>query len=109
MRCNGAEEGGLKKAEGGQRKVEGGRWKAEGGKSSNRKTGQNNSPSTLHPSPSTKKSTQKSFQKSEWMQFLNPDGMRAKGEKRQSNRDLRGEEPDFSEEGWAIRKPRKKK
>ena len=109
VRCNGAEEGGLKKAEGGQRKVEGGRWKAEGGKSSNRKTGQNNSPSTLHPSPSTKKSTQKSFQKSEWMQFLNPDGMRAKGEKRQSNRDLRGEEPDFSEEGWAIRKPRKKK
>jgi len=24
-------------------------------------------------------------------------------------RDLRGEEPDFSEEGWALRKPRKKK
>ena len=24
-------------------------------------------------------------------------------------RDLRGEEPDFSEEGWAMRKPRKKK
>ena len=24
-------------------------------------------------------------------------------------RDLRGPEPDFSEEGWAMRKPRKKK
>ena len=24
-------------------------------------------------------------------------------------RDLRGEVPDFSEEGWAMRKPRKKK
>jgi ATP-dependent RNA helicase DeaD len=24
-------------------------------------------------------------------------------------RDLRGPEPDFSEEGWALRKPRKKK
>jgi ATP-dependent RNA helicase DeaD len=23
--------------------------------------------------------------------------------------DLKGKEPDFSEEGWAIRKPRKKK
>jgi ATP-dependent RNA helicase DeaD len=24
-------------------------------------------------------------------------------------RDLKGPEPDFSEEGWAMRKPRKKK
>jgi ATP-dependent RNA helicase DeaD len=32
------------------------------------------------------------------MQFLNPDGMK-----------LKGDIPDFSEEGWAIRKPRKKK
>jgi ATP-dependent RNA helicase DeaD len=28
---------------------------------------------------------------------------------KQASRDLRGPEPDFSEEGWAIRKPRKKK
>ena len=33
-----------------------------------------------------------------WHQFLNPEGMK-----------LKGEIPDFSEEGWAIRKPRKKK
>ena len=25
------------------------------------------------------------------------------------NNDFKGEEPDFSEEGWAMRKPRKKK
>ena len=40
----------------------------------------------------------KPHQKEEWMKFLNPDGMK-----------LKGEIPDFSEEGWAIRKPRKKK
>jgi len=28
---------------------------------------------------------------------------------KQASRDLKGPEPDFSEEGWAIRKPRKKK
>ena len=38
------------------------------------------------------------YQKDEWMQFLNPKGMK-----------LKGDIPDFSEEGWAIRKPRKKK
>ena len=38
------------------------------------------------------------YKKEDWMQFLNPDGIK-----------LKGEIPDFSEEGWAIRKPRKKK
>ena len=36
-------------------------------------------------------SPQKTYKKDDWMKFL------------------KGEEPDFSEEGWAIRKPRKKK
>jgi len=36
--------------------------------------------------------------KEDWRQFLNPKGMK-----------LKGEVPDFSEEGWAIRKPRKHK
>jgi len=40
----------------------------------------------------------KTYKKEDWMQFLNPDGIK-----------LKGEIPDFSEEGWAIRKPRKKK
>ena len=40
----------------------------------------------------------RTYKKEEWMQFLNPKGMK-----------LKGEVPDFSEEGWAIRKPRKKK
>ena len=48
------------------------------------------------------------YQKEEWMQFLNPNGMKTKGEKKKA-KELKGEIPDFSEEGWAIRKPRKKK
>ena len=40
---------------------------------------------------------QRTYSKDEWKQFLNPKGMK-----------LKGEVPDFEEEGWAIRKPRKK-
>ena len=39
----------------------------------------------------------KTHKKEDWLQFLNPSGMK-----------LKGEVPDFSEEGWAVRKPRKK-
>ena len=49
-------------------------------------------------SRSSQTSERKTYKKEEWMQFLNPSGMK-----------LKGEIPDFSEEGWAIRKPRKKK
>ena len=42
--------------------------------------------------------TKKHYSKDEWMQFLNPKSMK-----------LKGDVPDFSEEGWAVRKPRKKK
>lgn len=66
---------------------------AEGGKapSTPKKTR-----SPRRPAPSAP--SKKTYQKEEWMQFLNPNGMK-----------LKGEIPDFSEEGWAIRKPRKKK
>ena len=43
------------------------------------------------------KETKKHYSKDEWMQFLNPKSMK-----------LKGDVPDFSEEGWAVRKPRKK-
>ena len=42
------------------------------------------------------------FKKEDWMKFLNPDKP-AKG------KELKGEQPDFSEEGWARRKPKKDK
>ncbi len=44
------------------------------------------------------KTTQRTYKKEDWMQFLNP-----------KDKHLKGDIPDFSEEGWAIRKPRKKK
>ena len=50
----------------------------------------------IHPTKQTKQNT--SYKKDEWMKFINPNSMK-----------LKGEIPDFSEEGWAIRKPRKKK
>ena len=43
------------------------------------------------------KGAQRSFKKEDWMRFLNPDNMK-----------LKGEEPDFTEEGWARRRPKKK-
>ena len=42
------------------------------------------------------------FKKEDWMKFLHPDTPTKKNE-------LKGEIPDFSEEGWARRKPKKKK
>ena len=51
--------------------------------------------------PKTSKKSEKpakTYQKEDWMQFLNPKGVK-----------LKGEIPDFEEEGWAVRKPRKKK
>ena len=44
-----------------------------------------------------KKDSARKYTKDEWMKFLNPAGMK-----------LKGEVPDFSEEGWARRKPKKK-
>lgn len=46
----------------------------------------------------------KKFAKEDWMKFLQPDGKAKKGK----NNDFKDEEPDFSEEGWARRYPKKK-
>ena len=43
----------------------------------------------------------KKYKKEDWMKFLHPDKPSKKNE-------LKGEIPDFSEEGWARRKPKKK-
>ena len=43
------------------------------------------------------------FKKEDWMKFLHPDKPTKKSLK------LKGEIPDFSEDGWARRKPKKKK
>lgn len=42
----------------------------------------------------------KYYKKEDWMKFLNPD--------KPKKNEMKGEVPDFSEEGWARRKPKKK-
>ena len=69
---------------------------AEGGHSASSRNSRPTPPiKPTKPIKSTK--PQKTYKKEDWMQYLNPKGMK-----------LKGEAPDFSEEGWAIRKPRKK-
>ena len=97
VRCNDAAEGGKTKDS-----VKGGRSAktSRGSKAANR------------PAEERKPARQKesrNYRKDEWMQFLNPGGMKPKGTKGKADRAFKGPEPDFSEEGWAIRKPRKKK
>ena len=79
---------------------------AEGGKSKGSRPAGNSrlARATKGPKPSRdankKPHDKKTYQKDEWMQFLNPKSMKSK--------ELKGEIPDFEEEGWAVRKPRKK-
>ena len=83
---------------------------AEGGKSKGSRPAGNSRPAKASKSPkpsrdaNKKPHDKKTYQKDEWMQFLNPKSMKDPDKIK-----LQGEEPDFSEEGWAIRKPRKKK
>ena len=72
VRCNDADEGGLK-----------GRAKPAPRAREERRVRREEAPRTN--------------KKYDWLQLLNPDG-----------RKLKGEKPDFSEEGWARRRPKKK-
>ena len=71
---------------------------AEGGKGKEPKKPRNARDSREPKESRKSRDSKRSFGKDEWMQFLNPKTMK-----------LKGEIPDFTEEGWAIRKPRKKK
>ena len=97
VRCNDAAEGGKTKDS-----VKGGRSAktSRGSKAANRPAEERKP---------TRQKESKNYRKDEWMQFLNPGGMKPKGTKGKADRAFKGPEPDFSEEGWAIRKPRKKK
>ena len=81
VRCNDADEGG----------------KADKPSSPRASRESRNSRESREPRKKTPKE-QKTYKKEDWMQFLAP-----------NSKKLKGEVPDFSEEGWAIRKPRKKK
>ncbi len=84
VRCNDADEGG--KAPSGQRKS----FEPHGKKRDFRP---NRSRDDRQPQ---KQQKQTKFKKEDWMKFLNTDK-------------LKGDVPDFSEEGWARRRPKKKK
>ena len=58
--------------------------------------------------PDRPKEKPKYQKKEDWRSLMQSSDGRSKGKKKAS-RELRGPEPDFSEEGWAMRKPRKKK
>ena len=59
--------------------------------------------------PSGEPKKQRTFKKEDWLQFVNPKSMNASHTPTSKSKKLKGEIPDFEEEGWAIRKPRKKK
>lgn len=84
VRCNDADEGG--KAPSGQRKS----FEPHGKKRDFRPN------RSRDDRQSQKQQKQTKFKKEDWMKFLNPDK-------------LKGDVPDFSEEGWARRRPKKKK
>ena len=58
--------------------------------------------------PDRPKEKTKHQKKEDWRSLMHSSEGRSKGKKKAS-RELRGPEPDFSEEGWAMRKPRKKR
>ena len=93
VRCNDAEEGGhpQKEAKGGNRSSRANR---------NDKANRANKASETYKSKKANKKGEASkttFTKEEWMQFLHP-----------KSTELKGDVPDFSEEGWALRRPKKK-
>ena len=92
VRCNDAAEGGKGKAPKNTREP-----RTDRGPRADREPRK-----TRESKPARKPKETRTYKKEDWMQFLHPAG------KKGSDKPLRGEEPDFSEEGWAIRKPRKK-
>ena len=97
VRCNDAAEGGKTKDS------------AKGGRSAKISRGSKAANRPAEERKPTRQKESRNYRKDEWMQFLNPGGMKPKGAKGKADRAFKGPEPDFSEEGWAIRKPRKKK
>ena len=97
VRCNDAAEGGKTKDS------------AKGGRSAKISRGSKAANRPAEERKPTRQKESRNYRKDEWMQFLNPGGMKPKGTKGKADRAFKGLEPDFSEEGWAIRKPRKKK
>ena len=93
VRCNDAEEKGHGRAA--RSSDDGDRRSSRGGKKSSEKIV---TAKKAHTPRKPKKSMDVPMETGDWRQFF-----------KNGNNDFKGEEPDFSEEGWAMRKPRNKK
>ena len=93
VRCNDAEEKGHGRAA--RSSEDGDRRSSRGGRKSSEKIV---TAKKAHTPRKPKKSMDMSMETGDWRQFF-----------KNGNNDFKGEEPDFSEEGWAMRKPRNKK
>ena len=95
-RTEGRRPEGLKSKEKGERKKEKGERRDEKEERRRRKKENSANRSSAHRSPLNP--SQHHYTKDDWMKFLHPD-----------TSPLKGDMPDFAEEGWARRKPKKKK
>ena len=93
VRCNDAEEKGHGRAA--RSSDDGDRRSSRGGKKSSEKIV---TAKKAHTPRKPKKSMDMPMETGDWRQFF-----------KNGNNEFKGEEPDFSEEGWAMRKPRNKK
>ena len=93
VRCNDAEEKGHGRAA--RSSDDGDRRSSRGGRKSAEKIV---TAKKAHTPRKPKKSMDMPMETGDWRQFF-----------KNGNNDFKGEEPDFSEEGWAMRKPRNKK
>ena len=93
VRCNDAEEKGHGRAA--RSSDDGDRRSSRGGRKSSEKIV---TAKKAHTPRKPKKSMDVPMETGDWRQFF-----------KNGNNDFKGEEPDFSEEGWAMRKPRNKK
>ena len=93
VRCNDAEEKGHGRAS--RSSEDGDRRSSRGGRKSSEKIV---TAKKAHTPRKPKKSMDVPMETGDWRQFF-----------KNGNNDFKGEEPDFSEEGWAMRKPRNKK
>jgi len=93
VRCNSEEDAAPEKNERSNNQRE----KRREGRRENRRDNQRDS---------RRKGRQEQTEHGDWRQFFQTDNQ--KGRKGHGKSELKGEEPDFTEEGWARRKPRKK-
>ena len=101
VRCNGEEERGERKEERGERKAERGERREMRREDTGRKD-QRGTRGSRRNSPREERG-------GDWRELMRIATEENKKKKKSRTPEFRGEEPDFSEEGWARRKPKRKK